>query len=309
MESFKNRIFDQCDFDKLPSQITLYSKNGEVSGFLYPTLTPEIEKKGVSVTFEKEKQKSTDTTVNSILYLYRLQFKDQFKLLKNYCSTALSGPSSFWFIQASGEKRQAVQIIMNFIMESLFCINEKTIPPRDTFQRMVKEIQQKNFYRTGSQLLDKILLVLRKRYEVNKMIQHYTDLARKSKSYEQSRFEEYQVLLAEILPENFLELYKSDNLDDCLRYLNALVIRIERAHMNPAKDVTKSKQLHPHLQILSSLPNAGLDHCPEYTDHLRLYRQMIQEFRISLFAPEMKTKFKVSEKKLKHQFQLIKKFM
>jgi len=35
---------------------------------------------------------------------------------------------------------------------------------------------------------------------------------------------------------------------------------------------------------------------------------MIQEFRISLFAPEMKTKITVSAKKLKQQFDKIREF-
>ena len=190
-------------------------------------------------------------------------------------------------------------------MDSVFGGNDGTIPTKENFSQTVARIQEKNFYHLGQQLFETVMRSLRKRHEVSGKIHQYAELARKCHSYDQGRFDEYEKLLLEILPYDFLKLYKVEELEDCNRYMDGLLVRVERAHINPAKDANKAVQLIPHLNNLEALKKRRDELSQEGLEQLKLYQKMIQEFRISLFAPEIKTRMTVSAKKLKEQFQKI----
>lgn len=81
------------------------------------------------------------------------------------------------------------------------------------------------------------------------------------------------------------------------------MIRIERAHVNPAKDVLKANQLKPHLHNLQGLRQREKDLSPEGLQELKKYQEMIDQFRIALFAPEIQGGIQVSSKKLVRQWQ------
>ena len=82
------------------------------------------------------------------------------------------------------------------------------------------------------------------------------------------------------------------------RYLEACRRRIERARGNPAADQRKLDELTPHWrQYTRFLSQEHPEHHdPELLAH---YRWMVEEFRVSLFAQELKTAQPVSAKRLR----------
>ncbi|MDA8165286.1 MAG: DUF3418 domain-containing protein, partial [Desulfobacteraceae bacterium] len=92
------------------------------------------------------------------------------------------------------------------------------------------------------------------------------------------------------------------------RYLKALRIRVERAHAAPAKDDAKAALVAPHEERLAAAA-ARNGSAPESTRLLAEYRQMVAEFRISLFAPEMKTAFPVSAKRLEEKWKEVERIL
>jgi hypothetical protein len=76
------------------------------------------------------------------------------------------------------------------------------------------------------------------------------------------------------------------------RWLLALAKRIERAEHAPLKDEEKAKRVLPFIEQLRELErrNAG-PRCAACREEIRLCRRMVEEFRISVFAPEMGTAF------------------
>jgi ATP-dependent helicase HrpA len=79
-------------------------------------------------------------------------------------------------------------------------------------------------------------------------------------------------------------------------------IRTERGAYAPEKDRKKTaraegfiKALHKMLEELS--PHASL----EKKEALEAYRWMVEEFKVSLFAQELKTPFPISEKRLEEK--------
>ena len=86
--------------------------------------------------------------------------------------------------------------------------------------------------------------------------------------------------------------------------MQSLSIRLDRFALNPLKDELKNKKLFPHLNNLKSLEKTEFmsDDALESVDK---YREMIAEYRISVFSPEIKTSLPVSSKKLQKQWQAV----
>jgi len=101
------------------------------------------------------------------------------------------------------------------------------------------------------------------------------------------------------VPENFLLLYDANRLKHIPRYLQAIAVRSRRAADDPEKDAEKEKIIRPYDEkirnIAHSLPvNAG----EEKRKAVEELYWMVEEFRISLFAQELKTAMPVSKKRL-----------
>lgn len=85
------------------------------------------------------------------------------------------------------------------------------------------------------------------------------------------------------------------------RYLKAVRLRIERLGQNPAKDRTRELEIAPHWQAYvarSDEERARGAQSPE----LERYRWLLEEWRVSLFAQELRTAEPVSAKKIAEQW-------
>ena len=133
--------------------------------------------------------------------------------------------------------------------------------------------------------------------------------------------------LDRLVPKDFLTVYSIVRLGRIPRYLEGLMIRLERARLAPEKDKAKVAQLEPYVFELSRLeaavksgtqyqfPNSGSDRPPSPASRKEGHgiaspiseekraavdelRWMIEEFKLALFAPEIKTAFPISAVRL-----------
>jgi ATP-dependent helicase HrpA len=105
--------------------------------------------------------------------------------------------------------------------------------------------------------------------------------------------------LERLVPANFLEVYPMDRLRRLPRRLEALRIRAERAMYDPEKDRKKEEQIEPYSLMLDRLRKGFTkETSPEKKKAVDELEEMVEEFRLSLFAPEVKTAFPVSPKRL-----------
>ncbi|HXJ59601.1 MAG TPA: ATP-dependent RNA helicase HrpA [Verrucomicrobiae bacterium] len=102
--------------------------------------------------------------------------------------------------------------------------------------------------------------------------------------------------LAALLPTDFLQTVSFEQLGHFPRYLKALLIRAERAALNPLKDQEKARRLAPYRAALLRL--SGASHAPELFKDVQTFRWMIEEFKVSLFAQELGTAYPVSAMRL-----------
>ena len=110
--------------------------------------------------------------------------------------------------------------------------------------------------------------------------------------------------LAGLVPPRFLERVTYERLAELPRYLKGLLIRAERAALNPVKNKERLDRLAPYQDALNRL-RASPPRSPEAQREIETFRWMIEEFKISLFAQELGTAAPISPKRLDQQLEII----
>ena len=91
-------------------------------------------------------------------------------------------------------------------------------------------------------------------------------------------------------------LLKTEILSDIPRWLKGIQLRIERASYDPQKDLQKYNNIEQYVTKIHTLLQKEKKHISPKTANILF---MLQEFRISTFAPEVGRRVKVSEKKIR----------
>lgn len=109
-------------------------------------------------------------------------------------------------------------------------------------------------------------------------------------------YPEMEADLARLMPPDFLQQTPYDQVLHLSRFLKAIVIRTERAMLDPMKDRQKAEQVQPFQDAVDELIDSELT--GEKRDAVHALRWMVEEFRVSVFAQELGTAQKVSPKRL-----------
>ena len=107
--------------------------------------------------------------------------------------------------------------------------------------------------------------------------------------------------LRALLPKDFLQTTAQPWLAQFPRYLKAAARRLERVAANAPKDAALMKQLTPFTTALQQLSATNQDTLDN--SELQTLRWMIEEFRVSLYAQDLRTVIPVSEKRLTEQLE------
>lgn len=118
----------------------------------------------------------------------------------------------------------------------------------------------------------------------------------------QSIVEDARRQLAALLPKEFPMRVPTALWPHAGRYLKALNRRLERAPGNAKKDAEAMSKIEPFATALRKLLAAHRGDLPR--PELERLQWMIEEFRVSLFAQDLKTALPVSEKRLAEQLDL-----
>jgi len=114
---------------------------------------------------------------------------------------------------------------------------------------------------------------------------------------------EVNAQLTMLLPPDFIESTPRPWLDYLPRYLKGVTRRIERLPPNVKRDAELAAKVRPFATALRAfLAEPAISGVRPELEELRW---MIEEFRVSLFAQELKTMVRVSEKRLEDQVRLV----
>ncbi|MBK8255258.1 MAG: ATP-dependent RNA helicase HrpA [Polyangiaceae bacterium] len=105
-----------------------------------------------------------------------------------------------------------------------------------------------------------------------------------------------------------LRFYTKERLAHIPRYLRAAALRLERLPNGPQKDQAKAEQVYPYWkEYLEKKNDLLLRGVP--ADELDSYRWLLEEWRVSVFAPELRAAVPVSVQRLEEQWKVISSFM
>ena len=102
--------------------------------------------------------------------------------------------------------------------------------------------------------------------------------------------------VSSLLPSRFPATIPFVQWNNLKRYLKAVRIRLDRLLQNPEKDLEKSMNLNPWIKIRSQLKEENLNQ--QEKKALEELFWFVEEYRVSLFAPEVKTPVPVSPRRL-----------
>jgi ATP-dependent helicase HrpA len=151
----------------------------------------------------------------------------------------------------------------------------------------------------GRKLFDCCLPVLKAYHKVRQELEKQR-LANLDNPTVQNFYKDLIGELARLVPESFVNLYEIERFAHLERYIKSMQIRARRAVVDFEKDRTKAKGVKTFSTRLDKLLKAL---SPNATDEKRRaieeFFWMIEEYKVSVFAQELKTAVPVSKKRLK----------
>jgi ATP-dependent helicase HrpA len=285
------------DFDDLPEGIEIGADALGLPRYAYPGLADEGG--NVSVRLFSDPEKARVSTRSGLMRLYKSIFATELKqFAKDWTFPEQFTPKLFFM----GGRKTASAILHDYILREVFELQSPQHPDRNRFSRNLERLKGRLGV-LGIELLSQVLDVVRERHETRAVLDRFGRMA----SGNGAVLERLAVISGEVeslVPSDFLSRVSGRRLSLIPRYLKALRIRAERAYVAPEKDKTKELQYAPYKvklieiekRILSRPSGQGLIFLNELAG-------MIEEFKISLFAPEIKTLFPISAKRIENKLQ------
>jgi ATP-dependent helicase HrpA len=295
------------EFDAPPQPVPVHDAQKRMTGLYHPALFLE-EKNGqpqsVALRYIPDPEQARSLNRSGLRFLYGLQFPGEIPAIHKECKAAVASQTASWLsLGLKGGAAQIKELLRNCILDSLFQLDTLDgLPGKTDFAATVAALKEQGLLRQARAMLNQIADLLTTRRQVQTVLTQCQQRSGKIIGSGQTRFAEYQQLLEGLVPQNFLAALPLAELPDRKRWLLALAKRIERAEHGPLKDAEKAKRVQPFVEQLRRLTqeNSG-PRCYACREELALFRRMVEEFKVSVFAPEIGTALPVSEKRLDAQ--------
>ena len=286
------------DFGDLPEFINSPEtvKNKWVA---YPALAAaEDDINSLSLKLFRHQDRALAVHRQGVAGLYKIHFAKDLKILKKGLKlpTALRAAAEFFKGPATMEQR-----LLDRIISDLFC---KNIRSADLFYSHAEDVSP-ILISHGQNLLGRCLPVLKAYHNVRKEFDKIKR-ANLNNHAVQNFCKDLIADLVRLVPESFANLYEMDRLPHLIRYIKCMEIRAQRAMVDFEKDQAKAKDIKTFSDRLDKMiktlsPNAS----NEKREALEEFFWMIEEYKVSIFAQELKTAFPVSEKRLEKKLAQI----
>ena len=283
------------DFDDLPEIINITAKNGH-SFSVFPGL--EKDNTGVNLRLFRNKEAAVESHKAGVEHLYRQYFFKDLKFLKKSLTLP---PGAAEMARYFGGKKQIEDQMLDRVSRDLFFRNIRT---RAVFFDYARQ-QMNQLVSAGQGVLKSILPVMSV-YKEARSLFYSIELSAAKNPVVMGFIDELRKSLAGLVPDNFIELYSLEQMPDMVRYMKATVLRAERGRTDLDKDRKKAANVKPFTDYLNEMIGS-LDPTTSFEkrEAVEAFYWMIEEFKVSLFAQELKTPYPVSIKKLNHQVSRI----
>ncbi|MRR14934.1 MAG: ATP-dependent RNA helicase HrpA [Deltaproteobacteria bacterium] len=277
------------DFGALPESIELTGKHG-LTGYAYPAL--HVVDGVVSLRLFADPREASANQRRGVGALYEVYFAEKLRQLRK--NIVLIGEMKK---QAAdiGNPRHIEQAVLDRVKRDLF--HHAWRSPEE-FTKHAEAVAPR-ILPYGQQVMDAIAPVLRHFTEAHDVLEKLAQKNRSQTSLSQFLKGSRQAL-SELVPVHFPDLYSFDRLRNLPRYIKALAIRAQRGTLNLSAVENKLRDVAVYESQLQDITNrmtaAASEEKKQKVDELYW---MIEEYKVSLFAQELKTPYPVSPKRIR----------
>lgn len=287
------------DFGDLPDAVLLKGKSG-ADYMAFPALKRNEKTRRLELRLFGNRETARAVHSEGVLALFSIHFSKELQYLKRHIhlNKELADEATYF-----GGSRRLTDLVFQKIRRTLFKINIRSKQSFDSHAKLVRaSIQSK-----GQQILNQIIPVLKTSHELRSTLTRL-EQANKFNPGIQIFLKSIRKELSDLLPKTFMEHYDVKRCQQLPRYLKAIALRAERGVIDPSKDAIRSKQIDKYSTGLNQLiqglsPSVSL----EKQKAMEAFFWMIQEYKVSLFAQQLKTPFSVSPEKLESALRKIQK--
>ncbi len=293
---YEKRGLTSWSFDSLPEQITLEQNGLEVTAY------PALVDKGdcVDLTLMDTKVQAVELTRYGLRRLFMLNQADAVKYLhknlpdiKQMCLHYANVPPSPYTEHTQKDVTPCEQLktdLIHVAFDRCFILEQPAITDKNTFEQRITE-RKSDLINLAAKLAQNIAKPLAEYHAIAKRLTGNIPLAAINS------VNDIKQQLGFLIYQGFVH----DTPDEALKrlpvYCQAAGIRLDRLLTDPNKDKQRMAEVMPHWQKFINKVNKI------ETSDFKEYRWMLEEFRISVFAQELKTAYPISAKRLEKQWQ------
>lgn len=272
------------DVNDLPESLSLSPKLSAFPGFF-------AHENSVDLRLYRDHNEAIQNHRKGVMRLYLIRFKKEVRFLKK----DLKIPSAIAAKTMDfGGPKALESAMLTHLLNHFFHLN---IRSKATFEKTALDAAKSLFSKAGE---------MKKQVEAIVSAYHHTMKqmhALTAKNPPGSPVSQLLNRLMEetgaLLPPDFMERYDGDNLPHLPRYLKAIEIRAERGTYDSGRDREKNKSVEPFETALEKmLPLINSSASPEKRQAIKDFFWMLQEYKVSIFAQELKTAIPVSAKRM-----------
>lgn len=295
-EQFSNNIkwdieqsgLTEWNFDNLPDVINKTVNNLNIKGF--PAL--QDENNSVSIVIVDTQSQAQEIHHDGLKRLYLLALKQQVKYLNKNLPNIEKICMNYAGIGSCNDLKLA---IIDASIEKSFFKSNNVIRNKNSFAENLQQ-GSSNLVNNANEICEILTHVFASYNKIKKQLKKNT------KPNWLFSLNDIQSQLEHLIYEDFIYYTPIEYLSSYPRYLQAIQQRLDKLQQAAERDRQYTGKLSPYWDHFIELND-------EYYQHpvFSLYRWMLEEFRVSLFAQGLKTRIPVSEKRLEKQWLEVKK--
>ncbi len=274
--------------EQVPDSIPLTVK-GAARGIAFPGFRLEGDK--VCLRLFRRKDQAEHHHEKAVMFLFEKALAERVKSLRK--DLVLQGRHRLLAAGFGGEKAFNRNMVSR-VMAELFSLN---IRSREAFDAQTRQ-KAPMIHETGRKIQGLAVAILEAYHETLNLI-HSREVKEVSGGRNADLGIGLRRELGHLVPEHFLSLYDAGRLAHMERYIRGIRFRAQRAFENPDKDRFKAAEIQPFSDILNGfLETLNDSHTDERRNRIEEFFWQLEEFKVSVFAPELKTPVKISAKRL-----------
>jgi ATP-dependent helicase HrpA len=279
------------DFGDLPESIPLGNPE-QPTGVAFPAL--ESTEGFINLRLFHSFSDAARSHRLGVAALYEKHFEGELKYLRK--TLVPTGNLKIWS-EMFGGTRAVARILYSKVIHDLFFVY---FSKKEQFIDHAQNMRSKIIPR-GQEVMSLAMPIMEANF---KAIQTLNRLEKQNHSHGPalSYLRQLRQELTALLPHDFLEAYPQERISQLCRYICALEIRAGRGLFHLEKALDRTREIHSYALLWETLKNSiSAETTEEKKAAIDELYWMIEEYKVSLFAQELKTPFPISGKRLENK--------